>query len=107
MRGVVKSLVLLEVAALATFNVAARMSDRIIDGRTPRSNSVLLWWSTAAGAAFYLLAALFGVSAAVLAARFRRGSITRAIDLRTLDGLSVALPVLGLAASYAALLFWS
>ena len=107
MRGLIKTIVLAEVTALAVFNASARVADRIIDGRSATGIAVAMWrWSTAAGVAFYLLLALFALSAAVLVATYGRDSLTRALNLRVSDGLSVAVPIVGLAASYATFIFW-
>jgi hypothetical protein len=90
----VKFIVTAELIALVAFNIAVRMSDAAEPGRTGSGNiGAFVRWSQTSGACFYLLVALSFRSSILIVARHGQASIGRALTLRSLDGVSVLLPM--------------
>jgi hypothetical protein len=103
----VKLIVAVELSALVAFNIAVRISDAAEPGRSGSGNiGAFDRWSQISGACFYLLGALFFGSSILIVARHGRASIGRALTLRSLDGVSVLLPIVGLVISYGVLFLW-
>jgi hypothetical protein len=103
-----KSIVATELIALVAFNIAVRIADAAEPGRSGSGNiSAFDRWSQISGACFYLLGALFIASSILIVARHGRASIGRALTFRSLDGVSVLLPIIGLVISYGVLFLWS